>query len=96
MFFRTGEFARMLSVEKSVLIYYDRIGLFCPVHVDGNGSVIAVIPPNKREIFILSACCAIWGFLWTSLPRRFRRGTLPRWKRCSEPVHRRWIGKLRA
>lgn len=37
MFFRTGEFARMLSVEKSVLIYYDRIGLFCPVHVDGNG-----------------------------------------------------------
>ena len=27
----------MLSVEKSVLIYYDRIGLFCPVHVDGNG-----------------------------------------------------------
>ena len=37
MFFRTGEFARMLSVEKSVLIYYDRIGLFCPVHVDSNG-----------------------------------------------------------
>ena len=37
MFFRTGEFARLLSVEKSVLIYYDRIGLFCPVHVDGNG-----------------------------------------------------------
>lgn len=37
MFFRAGEFARMLSVEKSVLIYYDRIGLFCPVHVDGNG-----------------------------------------------------------
>lgn len=37
MFFRTGEFARMLSVEKSVLIYYDRIGLFCPVHMDGNG-----------------------------------------------------------
>lgn len=37
MFFRTGEFARMLSVEKSVLIYYDRIGLFCPVDVDGNG-----------------------------------------------------------
>ena len=37
MFFRTGEFARMLSVEKSVLIYYDRIGLFRPAHVDGNG-----------------------------------------------------------
>lgn len=94
MFFRTGEFARMLSVEKSVLIYYDRIGLFCPSM--WTATVIAVIPPNKREISILSACCAIWGFLWTRLPRRFRRGTLPRWKRCSEPVHRRWIGKLRA
>lgn len=65
MFFRTGEFARMLSVEKSVLIYYDRIGLFCPVHVDSNGYRCYFIPPNKREISILSACCAIWGFLWT-------------------------------
>ena len=37
MFFRTGEFARMLSVEKSVLIYYDRLGLLCPGPVDGNG-----------------------------------------------------------
>lgn len=35
--YTTGEFARMFNVGKSVLIYYDRIGLFSPKEKDEKG-----------------------------------------------------------
>ena len=94
MFFRTGEFARMLSVEKSVLIYYDRIGLFCPVHVDGNG-YRCYSAEQTRDFHFLRLLRDL-GLSLDEIAAALRRGTLPRWKRCSEPVHRCWIGKLRA
>ena len=33
----TGEFAKLCGVEKSALIYYDRIGIFSPMHSGDNG-----------------------------------------------------------
>ena len=81
MFFRTGEFARMLSVEKSVLIYYDRIGLFCPVHVDGNGyRCYSAEQTRDLGLSLYEIAAALSARDAASL----------------EALFRRWIGKLRA
>ena len=36
-YFTTGEFAKICSVSKQTLIYYDRVGIFSPDITGSNG-----------------------------------------------------------
>lgn len=50
-YIKTAEFAALCHVSKQTLIYYDRIGLFTPHHVDGKGYRYYVL--EQHEIFSL-------------------------------------------
>lgn len=53
MYLKTGEFAALFSVEKSLLQYYDRIGLFSPELVLGNGYRMYSLDQTRDFRFIL-------------------------------------------
>ena len=89
MEFSISQMAQMHGITRQTLIYYDKIGLFCPTRTDGSGArfYTAEQMPVLREICMLKRLDVPLKEIRQALQNRDRRAAMEMLQKQLERIH---------